>query len=393
MQLDLVLRRKTINKLNGETTKKKLKVIVGAAKQFPEHGFLGGIGRIIGPKVQEDGYLYQTTIRVKKEGRVQPQVDQPRLEKILMEMSKRAIAQGWQIVEQVGGLSTSHNHLEDDDEEAPSMERVYPPKKKFVLPELTKDIYKHQFAGCYERDAHIRTIHSALKTCVESDGEILSHVLLHGMPGACKTKLMEKFKLWLEEDGERDRVLFVDGTTMTKAGLENWLLELAEAKRLPEILVVDELEKQPMDNLLCLNGVMGSGVLAKLNAKRSNERHPAKFVVVGLCNDKDAIKEFRNGAIWSRFTHKLHCVRPSRELCLRILRELTITMPSGKVIWADKAMEFGWDELGQRDIRQIKGHIDGRDRLLNGSWQDDQRMIIKLGKQEEEIVKQENQSD
>lgn len=395
MQLDLVLQRKTRNRLNEDTTKKKLKSIAGVAKQFPEHGFRAGVGRIVGPKTMEDGHLYQVKLRIQKQGRVQPSVDQPRLEKILLEISKRATAESWQITEQLDSSVTNnseHSVLTQDIEDS-SETVLYRPKKKFVLPELTDDVYKHQFSGVYERDAHIRTVYSALKTCIESDGEILSHVLLHGMPGACKTKLMEKFKVWLEEDGEQDRVLFVDGTTMTKAGLENWLLELAEAKRLPEVLVVDELEKQPMDNLLCLNGVMGSGMLAKLNARRGNERWPAKFVVVGLCNDKEAIKQFRNGAIWSRFTHKLHCVRPSRELCVRILKELTVKLPNGKPIWAEKAMEFGWDELNQRDIRQIKGHLDGRERLMNGSWQADQRMIMELGKQEEELVKQEKYHD
>jgi MoxR-like ATPase len=177
-------------------------------------------------------------------------------------------------------------------------------------------------------------------------------------------------------------VLFTNNISTTKAGLENFLLDLADADALPNVLVVDEVEKQSLENLLCLNTVMSEGIITKLNA-RVNRRAEARFTVIAICNDEKKLREFQNGHLWSRFTHKLRCVRPSRELCLHILRQEVGKLPAGNPAWADAALAFGWDELKQRDIREIKGHLDGRDRLLSGEWQMDQLAILKAAQHED----------
>lgn len=378
MRWDLVFERQTKNRLNPDTTRKKLRQLVAIAGKNPANGFRGRISKLPEPEMipDDDGqsYRYQVRLRVEKPLAKNGPETIHQFQKIVSNMRKRATAEGWQL--------TSEPTNSDSPPVSEAVQSEQTTRSTFDLPQLSQAVIREHFRGVYERDAHIRTIHSAVQTCIESNGEILSHVLLYGQPGACKTKLTEKLKAWYEVEDDTERVLFVDGTTMTKAGLENWLLELEEAGRLPEVLVVDELEKQPMDNLLCLNAVMGSGMLTKLNARIGNTRKPAKFVVIGICNDKEALRAFRNGALWSRFTHKLPCVRPSKELSLRILKEMTVKIPNGKPIWAEKAMEFGWDKLGQRDIREIKGHLDGRDRLLDGSWQKDQLSILASEKKE-----------
>ena len=102
------------------------------------------------------------------------------------------------------------------------------------------------------------------------------------------------------------------------------------------------------------------------------------------------LKGSQSGAIWSRFTHKLRCVRPSRELCLKILEEECDKIPKGNRNWAKKALDFGWDTLKERDIRAIRGHLNGRDDLLNGMWQRDQIAIRDAEAQENgEIGKEE----
>src|SRR5439155_4753237 len=98
---------------------------------------------------------------------------------------------------------------------------------------------------------------------VATDRRQASHVVLHGEPAAAKTFLLRCFKALYEQGSEVERVVFIDAQTMTKAGLEDWLLQRAEEGSLPEIIVLEELEKQGEGVLLPLISVMGSGYLAK----------------------------------------------------------------------------------------------------------------------------------
>jgi hypothetical protein len=202
---------------------------------------------------------------------------------------------------------------------------------------------------------------------------------------------MERFKAWYEAGSKVERVSFVDCTTMTKAGVERWILDMAETDTLPEVVVLDEIEKvEDKKNLLTLLSIMSGGVVARLNARIGNMRRSARFVVVGICNNENQIKDWNAGALWSRFGgNKLPCVRPSRELCLKILNEMVTKIPGGDLLWAGKALEFGWDELGQRDIREIKDHLCGMDRLLTDEWQNDRRKMLKAKANEERVIAQE----
>jgi hypothetical protein len=58
-------------------------------------------------------------------------------------------------------------------------------------------------------------------------------------------------------------------------------------------------------------------------------------------------------------------------------------IPGGEPAWAEKALEFGWDELNERDIREIKDHLCGMGRLLTGEWQEDRRRILRAKLEEE----------
>ena len=57
-----------------------------------------------------------------------------------------------------------------------------------------------------------------------------------------------------------------------------------------------------------------------------------------------------------------------------------------KPIPADAALTFGWDLLGQRDFRHIRGHLIGRNRLLDGSYQMDELEMRRLAAEEEAMV-------
>jgi hypothetical protein len=268
----------------------------------------------------------------------------------------------------------------------------------FVVPALTKDALASYFTGLYERDEHIRIIHDAVTNHVatlsawrrDNTVEVArSHILLKGKPAGAKTLLFERFKRWFEEASPgAERVTFVDMQTATRAGLENWLLDRAEAADLANIIVLEELEKlQPLDNLLPLVSLMGSGYIAKLNARIGRRHELANVLVWATCNDEAVVRRWRNGAIWSRFAKKLHCPRPSRELMKQILLD-TVERIGGNPEWVDRAMEFAYEVMPQvvghpmDDPREIKGLLDGRDRLLDGSYQLDLLAILKAEKDE-----------
>jgi hypothetical protein len=107
--------------------------------------------------------------------------------------------------------------------------------------------------------------------------------LLYGPPASAKTSL---FKALYEKNGW-ERVVVIDGHAMTKAGLEEWLREKAKDETLPDILVIEEVEKQDPKNLRCLLSVMASGYLCKLNAKIGREEAQTPLLVWATCNDED----------------------------------------------------------------------------------------------------------
>lgn len=378
------LRRKTINRLNPETLKKKLKGIAGAAERNRSFGFQARVGRLEEPhqiidlETKTEKWQYVAKIQVVKETVRNEDATAKQFKHILNVLGRKAESEGWEVLGEEKAAEQESNIAE----------LLVPeePRTPFQVPELDQDAIDTFFHGIYERDEQIRTIHAAVEMSVVTDGEILPHVLLYGRPGSCKTVLMERFKAWYDSTSPGfERVAFVDGTTMTKAGLERWLLEMATDDCLPSVLVLDEIEKQEKDNLLSLLSIMGSGIIARLNAIMGNRREKAKFVIVGICNDEKVLRDWRDGALWSRFGgNRLPCVRPSKELCQRILYEMVCKIPGGKTEWADAALQFGWERLGQRDIREIKDHLCGRDRLLTGEWQDDRIRMIEAKQLEEQ---------
>jgi hypothetical protein len=71
--------------------------------------------------------------------------------------------------------------------------------------------------------------------------------LLYGPPASAKTSLFKAFKALYEKDGW-ERVVVIDG--------------YAKDETLPDVLVIEEVEKQDPKNLRCLLSVMASGYLA-----------------------------------------------------------------------------------------------------------------------------------
>lgn len=381
-----MLERRSRHRLNPDITKKNLKKIALAASRNKTLGFEGRVGKLAEPElIEDDVHRYLVRLRLEKAVVRSPEAAHNQFQHILNVVSRCAQSKGWRVLE-----------MTEEDRGGQDSSFLLPARNnrpEFVVPALTRDVLSSYFGGIYERDEHIRIIHDAVTNYVSTlaawrrDNTVevaRSHILLKGKPAGAKTSLFERFKRWYEEASPGcERVTFVDMQTATRAGVENWLLDKAEQGELADIVVFEEIEKlQPLDNLLPLVSLMGSGSVSKLNARVGHRKQLANILVWGTCNDETLIRRWRNGAIWSRFSKKLHCPRPSRELMMRILLD-TVERVGGNPAWADKAMEFAYEVMPQvmgysmDDPREIKGLLDGRDRLLDGSYQLDLLAIMR----------------
>lgn len=392
MRWDLILERRTRNRLNVDITRKKLKQIAASAERNKELGFTGRVGKLQEPvlvtdeETKDEVHRYLVKLRLEKAVVQNEDEAQNQFAQVLKVVSRCAENEGWAV------LNKELSPVEVD-EGASLLVTSSDSRPPFVVPPLTDEVMANYFAGVYERDEHIRVIHDAVVNHVatlaawkkDESAEIArSHVLLKGKPAGAKTRVFECFRRWYETACPgAERISFVDMHTATRAGIENYLLDRAEHGELGDIVVFEEIEKlQPLDNLLPLVSLMGSGHVSKLNAHIGHRRQLANVLVWATCNDEGLIRRWRNGAIWSRFAKKLHCPRPSRELMKRILLD-TIERIGGDPDWVDLALSFAYDVvpkvtgLPMDDPREIKGLLDGRDRLLDFSYQQDLLTIIR----------------
>ena len=383
MRWDVVLERSSQKKLNPEVTRKKLRRIAGAAERNKSPVFAAGsasrrAGTRHGRAVPARGLPLlrprppRTACRRRARRRRQPNSS-----------TSWGCCRGARAVK-AGGSSTAAG--------TPWMRMMRRPfccpsgstARHFRFTALTDEVMKTFFAGIYERQrAHPghprlgrqpRHQPGRVEEGQQRGGRPQPHPF-EGEAGGGEDGPLQALKKWYEEASPgAERVTFVDTHCATRAGVENWLLERAEQGELADIVVFEELEKlQPLDNLLPLVSVMGNGYIAKLNAWVGHRKELANILVFATCNDEVVIRKWRNGAIWSRFTKKIHCARPSQgRLMLRILLD-TVQRVGGDPAWAEKAMEFAYDIMPQvvgyplDDPREIKGLLDGRERFETGA--------------------------
>ena len=363
MQLDVAMQKIVKIRVPDDTLNRVLTGIAEAAVKNKKHGLAVEAVEVLPPEVidwPEGGtrLRYAGRVRLRQSKAKSPEKALKGFRYAFAMLAKRAKGKGWEVLGEPPG----------DPGTLPAATR--PPRPPFQLPDLTPEVINEAFAGIYERDAHVRIIHDAARTFVATGRRQASHVLLHGEPAAAKSTLFGCFKALYERGSEVERMVFIDAQTMTKAGLEDWLLQRAEDGSLPEIIVLEELEKQGEAVLLPLISVMGSGYLAKTNARVGRRVEHMPILVCGTCNNEKRLREFHDGALWSRFTHKLPCRRPGRALMKEILvRE--VEKRGGSAAWVEPALALGYDVLHTDDPREIIGLLDGGDRLLTGEYQAD----------------------
>jgi hypothetical protein len=382
-RFDMTIEKTTTKRLPTGRAKRQLRQIADVAERNRQAGFTARLGRLKDPvETPEGGWLYRVLLRLERESRKED-AGEKWFKHVAELVRRRASGYGWKAVVPAPTVTAT-----------PKMSREsMPVKSPFVVPLLTDDVLQTVFAGIYDREPQIRIIHDATRAFVkslrlhEADPSVeicRSHVLLKGKPAGCKTILFERFQRWYGPD----RITVVDMQAASRAGLENWLLDRAEAGTLADIVFLEEIEKaKPLDNLLPLVSMMGSGYIAKLNARVGLRRQLANILVFATCNNEHVIRTWNDGVLWSRFAHQVHCSRPSRHLMQRILSD-KVASRRGNLLWVDKVLELAYDLYPQAtgevldDPRAVVGLLDGEDRLLNGSYQRDKLAILRAEAEE-----------
>ena len=366
MQRKYLLEKCTLRNLNSKKLKAQLRSIKDEGSKNASYGvetvLKGRLKPVPFGDPGEEQLRYSVQLIVTKQSFVSEDQANSVLDTVEKLIKKEAERQKWHLVGEASDVITT---------------QVRPP---FEVPVLDEVSIATNFSGLFSREPHLRVIHSATEMYSKTNGDRRSHTCLFGQPGAAKTVMFEMLKRFYEVNSPVPRVKILDGTSITSAGLENYLLDLAEANELPEIIVLEEIEKKDLRDVFCLGALMdGRGVIQKLNA-RVNRRQVVKTLVWCTCNDESYLKEFHKGYLWSRFTHKLECVRPSRSEAYEILLYEINKIPNGKIAWAQPALDFAWDTLKSDDIRECIGLLDGQDRLLSGEYQADRLAILNAAK-------------
>jgi hypothetical protein len=369
MYRDLFLERLTERKLNPAKMTARLKAIAQVASRNSTYGVVGSLDTTNPkPEIVGENYRYCVKLRISKTSYRSEAAANERLDRVEVNIRRAAERRGWVLQNSKNEPNVFQNK--------PEPEKVIAAKPDFKIGNLDQSVLDNHFKGVFSRESHIRIIHSATEMAVSTGFRKRRHVLLYGKAASCKTTVFNRLKNWYEGDGTSNRVKIIDATTATKAGLETWILSNAQDGTLPEILCLEEIEKFEPNNLLCLLGVMDHRcVISRTNARIGTSSAIARLLIWATCNNARKLKEFQSGALWSRFSHQLPCTRPSRDEMLAILLN-EIAEIGGNPAWAEPALNFGWDVLRTDDPRKITSLLDGRERLLDESYQIDYLTVL-----------------
>jgi len=232
------------------------------------------------------------------------------------------------------------------------------------------------FCDLYDLGPQIRTVLSAIKRAVDTNGASRYHSVLYGEPGCGKTSTLRA----VEKLFGPGSVLHLDATTTTKAGIEK--LFFNELKQYPRLVFLEEAEKAPEDGLkIWLGALDDRGELRKVNFRQTQVRE-IQILFFCTANNKRAFDNMMGtgsgepGALSSRCVNEIQFPRPA-ESTLRKILEKEIDLKGGNKKWVTPCLDLA-RELKVADPRKVKAFLTGGDRLLDGSFQEDQRSIRKV---------------
>jgi hypothetical protein len=229
--------------------------------------------------------------------------------------------------------------------------------------------YSHLFG----LDAQIRILLSAIQAAADSNMRNRFHSLLHGRPGAGKTDILLSTHRLLASLGIS--CLSIDATSTTEAGMRKLLLD--EDEILPEVILVEEIEKA-LHSFRLLLGIMDDrGTVTQMNYRKTSSRKvPA--LILASANDYNLLTRIDSGALLSRFSNEIECPLPDREICAKILAREIGLIKNGNLDWIEPTLIFCCDQRGIFDPRQLKRIcLSGKNRLLNGEYQQDLEVTMR----------------
>lgn len=241
-------------------------------------------------------------------------------------------------------------------------------------PESDKHLGEHPaWKDLYGVNPQIRVLLSNVKRAQETDGESRNHAVLFGHSGVGKTTTM----FALEKMFGKGSALRLDATSTTKAGLEK--LFFSDLKEIPPLVFMEEAEKADPEALkIWLGALDDRGEIRKVNF-RVNQLRSVKVLFVCTVNNKSLFDKMMGsdgseaGALSSRCVTQLYYPRPSENILQQILTK-EIEEKGGKKEWIVPAIIMA-KEMGITDPRIVKSYLAGGDRLLNGLYQNDWKMI------------------
>lgn len=220
------------------------------------------------------------------------------------------------------------------------------------------------FANLYGLDSQIDVLLSSLQVAKDTKYEKRFHVCLHGKPGCGKSAILQATKEMVGEQG----VIEFDGTQTTAAGAISVLMS---ADILPPLLIIEEIEKVPDAAFMWLLSALDGRAEIRKITNWGTQQRKMPFVCVATVNDLKLFESRHDGAMASRFAHKLYCPRPTEEIVRRVLRREVDSM-SGDPSWIEPALRYCVDKEGNLDPRRIIAVcLTGREKLLDGSFQRD----------------------
>ncbi len=221
---------------------------------------------------------------------------------------------------------------------------------------------KGAFDHLYGLDSAIGLVKSVLELADQTNFRKRVNIALIGKPGCGKSDICQTLKKLLGPEA----VFELDGTSTTMAGAQK---ELGEREELPRVMVIEEIEKAPETSLPWLLSIMDMRGEIRKTTARGNILRDARMIVICTVNDEDTFRKINFGALYSRFTRRIHFRRPSRDLLWKIL-DREVKEVGGSEAWIDPALDYAAkiDTTDPREIIAIA--LCGQDSLLDGTYQD-----------------------
>ncbi len=226
-------------------------------------------------------------------------------------------------------------------------------------------------SGIYGRAGHIRMIFTSLHAALRSDFRLLNHMLLEGPPGSAKSAMKDAVKTVVGPGGYHE----FNASALTAAGLQaTFLRQYRDADdpsraACPPVLIFEELETASEAVAEILLKMTDSDREVRKTSHAGNDVVAVRAFCLGLINDRDRFERLAKGALNRRFSRKIYVPLPNRQLIERILQREAERL-GGNERWVDACLTL-MDETGSSDATEIISWLEGGDRLLDGSYQQD----------------------